>query len=162
MPEPTYHMRLRGREITDQDEMRSILSTHDFVTLAMCKDNSPYLVTVNHVYDPESNCVYFHCANAGKKLDYLDANPVVWGQALEDRGYVEGECDYDYRTVQFKGKARPVTDLSEKRRALEMMIEKMEESPEQAKKKFIKASSLDKVSVYRIDIEHMSGKKRVE
>ena len=160
MPEENYHLRRKEKAIKDAAELLEILSQQCVVTVAMCKDDRPYLVSLNYFFDPKKNSLYFHCASEGKKLDYLTANNSVWGQVLEDNGYISGECDYAYRTVHFKGRTRQVTSLTEKRRALELLIEKMERDPDKAKREHIKGDSLDRVAIYRIDIEEMTGKKR--
>ena len=156
-----YHMRRTEREILDASELLSIMSGAKFMTIAMCSGEEPYLVTVNHVCDPATKSIYFHCAKVGKKVDFLNANPRVCGEVMEDRGYVQGECDYDYRSVHFRGRASPVNDISEKRKALNLMMEKLEKNPEEAKKRFINNDSLAKVIIYRIAIESMTGKMRV-
>jgi nitroimidazol reductase NimA-like FMN-containing flavoprotein (pyridoxamine 5'-phosphate oxidase superfamily) len=161
MTNQLYHMRRTEREILDEQELRSIVSRAKYMTVAMCKNSEPYLVTVNHVCDSEAKAIYFHCAKEGKKVEFLESNPRVFGEVMEDRGYVEGECDYDYRSVHFKGRASKVSDLTEKRKALDLMIEKLEKNPEVAKKEFIDKSSLMNVMIFRIDIETMTGKKRV-
>ncbi len=157
----SYHMRRKEREITSRKEMTGLLARLPHVTIAMCRDGIPYLVTVNHAFDAKANSIYFHCASSGKKLDFIEANPIVMGQAMEDRGYVDNECDYDYRTVHFEGIARRVTSQREKLRALELLVAKFETDSEEARKRFIKAASLKRVSVFRIDIDKMSGKMRV-
>ena len=50
---------------------------------------------------------------------------------------------------------------AEKRKALNLMIEKLEKNPAAAKKKFIKESSLSKVLTVRIDVTEMAGKSNV-
>jgi nitroimidazol reductase NimA-like FMN-containing flavoprotein (pyridoxamine 5'-phosphate oxidase superfamily) len=40
-----YHMRRNDKEITDPSEMKKLLEKVKFVTIAMAKDNMPYLVT---------------------------------------------------------------------------------------------------------------------
>ena len=80
-------MRRKDKEITDQAAIKKILYETHYVTLAMVKDNEPYLISLSHVYDEEKNCIYFHCASEGKKLDYLKENNTVWGQAIKDYGY---------------------------------------------------------------------------
>jgi nitroimidazol reductase NimA-like FMN-containing flavoprotein (pyridoxamine 5'-phosphate oxidase superfamily) len=149
MTKRVYHMRRIEREIHDRAELLSIMSNARYITLAMCDRNEPYLVTVNHVFAPRAKAVYFHCARDGKKVAFLSKNPRVCGEAIEDRGYVEGECDYDYRSVHFYGKAAHVRDITEKRHALNLLIEKLEKDPESAKKEFIGRSSLAKVKVFR-------------
>ena len=41
----------------------------------------------------------------------LRANPSVWGQVIEDRGYLPGQCSHAYRSVMFEARAEFVTDL---------------------------------------------------
>jgi nitroimidazol reductase NimA-like FMN-containing flavoprotein (pyridoxamine 5'-phosphate oxidase superfamily) len=98
----SFHVRRREREITDTEEMRQVLKTTKYVTVALCMNNEPYLVALSHGYDQEHSCLYFHCANEGKKLVYAQANNRVWGQAVLDFG-VTDECDYAYTSVHFSG-----------------------------------------------------------
>jgi nitroimidazol reductase NimA-like FMN-containing flavoprotein (pyridoxamine 5'-phosphate oxidase superfamily) len=161
MKAKSYHMRRTEREITSRKEITELLSGLPHVTFAMCKDGAPYLVTVNHAYDLDANRIYFHCASSGKKLDFIKANPIVMGQVIEDRGYVKDECDYDYRTVHFEGVASEVKSSQERLRALALLVAKFEADTDEARKKFIKAASVKRVVVYRIDISRMTGKMRV-
>jgi len=43
-------------------------------------DNEPYLVSLSNGYDEAINCLYFHCADEGKKAAYLKANSKLWGK----------------------------------------------------------------------------------
>jgi hypothetical protein len=73
------HLRRKEKEITDEAAMKKVLKTTQYVTIAMTRDDQLYLVSLSHGYDEENRCIYFHCANKGKKLDYLEANDLVWG-----------------------------------------------------------------------------------
>ena len=125
----------------------------------MCLDNEPYLVTLSHGYDEERNCIYFHCAAEGKKIVILQANNRVWGQALVDRGYVQGACDHLYATTQFKGRVTFVENVAEKEHALKLMIESLDDHPEELIKKQLLPQSVQRARIGRIDIDYMSGKK---
>ena len=98
-----YHFHHPEKMFTDRAELLEIIAGQRLMTLAMAEDGQPYLITVNYGFDAEANCFYFHCAPEGKKLDYLRANPNVWGQVIENRGYVTGKCDHAYRSVHFAG-----------------------------------------------------------
>jgi uncharacterized protein len=152
-------IRRKDKEITDVNEMKKILKTAKYVTVAMCSDNEPYLATLSHSYDENKNCIYFHCAAEGKKIDILHANNRVWGQALIDHGYVQGSCDQLYATTQFSGKVTFVESTAEKEHALKLMIQKLDNNPEELIKKQLLLPSIQKVKIGRIDIECMSGKK---
>jgi nitroimidazol reductase NimA-like FMN-containing flavoprotein (pyridoxamine 5'-phosphate oxidase superfamily) len=137
--------------------MRRVLAQTRYVTVALCKDNQPYLVALSHGYDAKRNCLYFHCAKEGKKLDYAAANPNVWGQAVLDY-YVAGECDYTYTCVHFSGTLTLVTDAAEKMHGLEVMVHQATPNPE-GKLAKLKPERVEVVTIGRIDINYMSGKK---
>ncbi len=161
MKAKSYHMKRKEREITSRKELTGLLAELPHVTVAMCKDGVPYLVTVNHAYDKMANIIYFHCAKTGKKMDFMRANPIVMGQVIEDRGYVKDECDYDYRTVHFEGIASEVTSPKETMHALSLLVGKFEQDTNEAREKFIKADTVKRVLVCKINIESMTGKMRV-
>jgi len=155
-------IRRKEKAITDRAEIKSILLKSKYVTLAMCYDNSPYLVTLSHGFDPEENICYFHCASKGKKIDYLKNTDEIWGQAFIDKGYAKGECNHHYASVHFQGEVKFVTDVREKRKALTIMIDQLEEDPElrqEVKKKQLLETALKRVTIGKILIREMSGKK---
>lgn len=154
------HWELRKTEqaIETEDEMRSILRESHYVTMAMCLDNEPYLVTISHGYDAERNAIYFHCAHEGKKIDILRANPVVWGEAVMDRGYDGPECKQDYSTTQFRGRVSFPEDIEEKRHGLTALLSQFGADVE---KFFAKEDTDEKVrgvNIGRVDIDLMTGK----
>ena len=154
-----YPMRRSQWEIEDKDEIKKILRSSKHVTLAMCNDNRPYLVTVNHAYDENMNCLYFHSAKEGKKIDYIKSNNLVWGQVLEDYGYLQGECNYLYASVHFSGRVSFVEKKEEKIRALTMMIEKLDHDPEVTIQKHLTEDCMRRTAIGRIDLEYMTGKR---
>jgi hypothetical protein len=152
-------IRRKEKEITDRNKMSAILQKAEYITVAMCKDNEPYLVTLSHGYDRERNCIYFHCAKEGKKIDILMEHNIVWGQALLDKGYVQDACDHLYATTQFMGRVTFVEKYEEKRHALEVMIKELESDPKKVMNEQLTEKSIKGVQIGRIDIEYMSGKK---
>jgi len=155
----SFHVRRKEREITDPEEMQKSLKQANYVTIALCLNNEPYLVSLNHGYDQARNCLYFHCAPEGKKLIYAKANPKVWGQAVLDFG-VTDECDYSYTCVHFRGNLSLISDLPEKKHGMEILVRQVALNPESKLAK-IKPEKLDKTTMGRIDIEYMSGKKHL-
>ena len=154
-------MRRTDKQITDAEKMKNIIESAKFVTIAMCMDNSSYLVTLSHGYDRQRNCVYFHGAREGKKIEFLKANSLVWGQALNDLGYVNGQCNHLFETVHFSGRVTFLETLEEKREALRCMIKSLEKSPERgiAAASSIKEERLANTMFGRIDIDFMTGKQ---
>lgn len=153
----SFHVRRKDREITDPQTLRDVLKQTKYITVSLCMENEPYLVSLSHGYDEPHNCLYFHCAPEGKKLAYLKANNKVWGQAVLDYG-VTDECDYAYTSVQFSGTMRLIEDLAEKQHGMEVMVRQLSEHPEEKLAK-IKPEKLAKTTMGRIDITYLSGKQ---
>jgi len=156
----SYHqLRRKEQEIKDTGELKEILAKTQYVTVAMCRDNEPYLVTLSHGYDEKRNAIYFHCAFEGKKIDFLRANNRVWGQAFIDRGYVPGQCDHLFSSVQFSGRVSFVEDTEEKQHALAVMINQLEREPGPVMAAKVTKARVEKTCIGRIDIDFISGKR---
>jgi len=153
------HTRHLDKVIADPAEIVRIVAGQKFLTLALCAVSQPYLVTLSHAFDADRNCFYFHCAPTGRKLDLIRANPRVYGQVLDDCGYVAGECEHRYRTVQSDGRAETVADPDEKLHALRLLIERLEPTPDPVKARLLRPERLDGVAVIRVKVESWSGKK---
>ena len=153
-----YHIRRKDREIKSRAEIIDIVNRQKLLTIAMCKDGEPYLITANYGFDEKNNCFYIHCARRGKKIDFLRANPKVWGTIVEDNGYVQGECEHKYRSVHFEGEAELITDLERKREALEFMIDFLEEEPERGKREFITKTKFLNTMIIKIKVSRFTGK----
>ncbi len=152
-----FHIRRQDREITDQQTLRNILKSTKYVTIALCNNNEPYLVSLSHGYDEQHNCLYFHCAKEGKKIEYIKANDKVWGQAINNYE-VKGECEYTYTCVHFSGRITLLEDATEKFEALKCIIRQLSTNPEEKIAK-VRPEKLQKTGIGKITIAYMSGKK---
>jgi len=159
---PRYHMRREDREIKDPAEIRQILKQGKFATIALCRKNEPYLVTLNYGFDSERSVLYFHCAPKGLKLDFLAQNPRACATVVEDHGYVQTECDHHYRSVVLWGGLSRVEDLAEKRHAVEVMQNSLETDPGIVRTKSpVTDASLAQVAILSLAIEESSGKQNL-
>ena len=154
-----YHLRRKEKAITVTAELEAILGRQQICTLALSREDEPYLVTLDYLYDSSSRCIYFHCAQSGKKIEFWQTNSRVYGQVMEDLGYIKGECDHGYRSVHFWGTMSFVSDLEEKTAILTQMIAKFESDVEAMNARFLKPASLKSVMVGKITLEGKSGKK---
>jgi nitroimidazol reductase NimA-like FMN-containing flavoprotein (pyridoxamine 5'-phosphate oxidase superfamily) len=155
----TYHLRRQDKALDDDEALFRILSSQRYVTIAMCRGGEPYLVNLNHGFDRDKRRIYFHCAPEGKKIDFLRSNPKVWGQVVEDLGYIDGECDHAYRSVMFSGRVGFLETIEDKRTALEIMIRQQESRPEPVIERTLESKKLAATCVGFIDIEEISGKE---
>ena len=159
-----YHMNRSDREIEDKLELKRIVRNGKFVVISMCSDNSPYVVTMNYGYDDRKNALYFHAAFKGLKMDIIKQNSNVCATVIEDLGYKPGECDHGYRSVVFWGKMSVIDDLEEKKYGLNILLNHLEEQPDEVKKKLLKEDSRYEkmqMAILRLDIEEMTGKEGV-
>jgi nitroimidazol reductase NimA-like FMN-containing flavoprotein (pyridoxamine 5'-phosphate oxidase superfamily) len=74
-------------------------------------------------------------------------------------GYQQGSCDHLFQTTQFRGAVEFVTDVSEKRRALEVMVRQIDEDPEPIINSQLNESSIERITIGKIKIDYMSGKR---
>ncbi|MBN2003038.1 MAG: pyridoxamine 5'-phosphate oxidase family protein [Anaerolineae bacterium] len=154
-----YHLRRSEKAITASEQLLAIIHGQKYMTLALALDDEPYLVTLSYAYDNAAQCFYFHCAAEGRKMDYLRRNPVVWGQIVEDGGYLDGKCSHAFRAVQFRGTVSFLEDAEEKRAALELMIDHLESDPDMVKQKQITGKTVDRVTIGKVTVEFMTGKQ---
>ena len=162
----TYHMRRSDKEIKDKAKLAKILRETSYVTLALSKEGEPYVVALSHSYDEAANCLYFHCAAEGKKLDFMRANPLVSGVAVIDHGYYAEQCSHLYVSAVFKGRVTFVEDVEEKRKILAHMIGAQEKKKPAELMKRLEGpqvgANLARTAVGRIAIEELTGKKSAE
>jgi nitroimidazol reductase NimA-like FMN-containing flavoprotein (pyridoxamine 5'-phosphate oxidase superfamily) len=76
-----------------------------------------------------------------------------------DGGYVQGVCDHLYATTQFRGRVTFVEDTEDKEHALRVMIQSLDDNPEEIIEKQLTPESIQRVTIGRIDIDYSSGKK---
>ena len=155
-------MRRKDREITDINKIMEILGECKVMRLGMCLDNIPYVTPLNFGYElTERGFVfYFHCAPEGKRLDIIGQNPNGFA-AIDNRGTItpaEKACGYscDYKSVMALGTARVITDNSEKKHALSLLMKA------QTGKDFtFEDNDLEGVSVVAVDVSEISAKARI-
>jgi len=149
-------MRRSEREIKDRGAIESILERATICRVAFSHDNLPYIVPLNFGY--VDNCLYFHSAPEGKKIEIIKQNSNVCFEVDVDVELVEGgkACDWTvrYRSVVGFGKAFLVDDPKEKRRALDIIVghysDRSYEYGDEA---------INKVAVVKVEIESMTGKQ---
>lgn len=148
-------MRRKDKEI-DTDEAISFLTKCEYGVLSTVgNDGQPYGVPLNYAY--KDNCIYFHCALTGHKIDNIDNNPKVSFCTVGDTKVLPSEFSTNYVSVVVFGVASEVQG-AERYNALVLLLEKF--SPEfiGEGKKYIEKK--DKATrVFKIEIQHISGKR---
>ena len=149
-------MRRKEKEILDREEIESIIKKADVCRLGLSDKNIPYIVPLNFGY--KENCLYFHTAKAGKKIDMIKTNNRVCFEMDIDHEVVRAEnpCDWNmkYRSVIGYGRAFLLEDIDEKRRALDIIVEHYSGRLNEYDEKLV-----NRLAIIKIQVKSMTGKK---
>lgn len=148
-------MRREEREIKDRKTLESIIMRAEVCRLALSGSEYPYVVPLNFGF--RDNCLYFHSAREGRKIDMIRENGNACFELDVDTELIEGEkaCDWGmrYQSVIGFGKAILVDDHDMKREALSIIMEHYSGGSLEFHPKLI-----DSVIIIKLPIESMTGK----
>lgn len=71
----------------------------------------PYGMPMNHFYNPEDGCIYFHCGRAGHRLDAIKRCSKASFCVCEQGYKAAGDWAYKVRSVIVFGKIEIIDDL---------------------------------------------------
>jgi nitroimidazol reductase NimA-like FMN-containing flavoprotein (pyridoxamine 5'-phosphate oxidase superfamily) len=153
--------RREERTMNTAQEMELLLKRMPVGRLAVMTEDGPYIVALNFLFLEGS--IYFHSAQAGRKIEALRAASRVCflvddvgPQVLWERGCGISQI---YKSVICFGKAEFVEGPIEKRRILESMVRKF--VPANYHLPPLSDQNIKKTAVVKIVIESMSGKENV-
>ena len=155
-------MRRSDREITDFQELITVMRGCDVCRRALHDEPYPYFLPLNFglEVDGETVRLYFHGANTGTKYDLIAKNPNV---AFErDRGHARildeehGNCTLTYESGIGQGRISVVPD-ADKERALRVLMAQYRAPDFPYSQAVIPATT-----VLCLTVEHMTGKRRVK
>ena len=148
-------MRRTDREITNLAEILDIIRSCHIMRLGTCRGGIPYVVPLNYGY--EDGSIYFHCAPAGEKLDFIRENSLVCFEIDTDieliRAPEPSGFRMMYRSVIGWGHAFLSEEETEKIKALDILM-RQHQGPEGP----YSDNALRRVMLVRIDIDRMTGK----
>ena len=121
----------------------------------MDEDGYPYTVPLN--YCVEQQTIFFHAAQAGRKLHCIAADPRVSFSVVTHHAVQAAQFTTYYRSVHVSGRARLVDNRSEKRRALVLLAEKYTPGFEESAGVYIDKAA-EHTAVCAIEIETLTGK----
>jgi nitroimidazol reductase NimA-like FMN-containing flavoprotein (pyridoxamine 5'-phosphate oxidase superfamily) len=151
-----HELRRKDRAIT-QTEALALLNRAEYGILStISQKDQPYGVPLNFCVIDGS--IYFHCAHTGQKIDSIEDNQNVSFCVVGKTQLLPEKFSTKYESVIAFGVAEEVFAVT-KQIALEKLVQKY--SPEFIKKgkKYIE-NSQGKTRVFRININHLTGKAR--
>ena len=104
----------RKNKQISREECAELLTRETRGYLAVHGDGDyPYVTPMNHFYDAEDGCIYFHCGKSGHRLDALGRSDKVSFCVCEQGEREEGDWAYHVRSVVVFGRIEIIDDLSE-------------------------------------------------
>jgi nitroimidazol reductase NimA-like FMN-containing flavoprotein (pyridoxamine 5'-phosphate oxidase superfamily) len=152
-------MRRSDKEIKNKETIQWVLKKAQVCRIAFCDNNKPYIVPMNFGFD--DNYLYLHSAPEGQKINILSKNRNICFEVDIKNELVKSEiaCDWGmkYYSVIGYGKVDFIDDIEEKKKVLDIIIEKYNENDLESIE--YSKSSLNKVAIFRVEIEEITGKK---
>ena len=150
----------RQDRLLDEARAREILASAHYGYLSMIDlDGKPYGVPLNFVWDSEGlgDCIYFHCANDGRKLDIIECHEFVSFCVVGDVNLLPSQFTTEYESIILNGEATIITSDEERMYALELLLKKLSPNDMEVGMKYAR-KSFYRTELVRIDIETWSGK----
>ena len=152
-------MRRHNQQLT-ADECIEVLNRCTSGVLAVLGDNGyPYAVPLSYAY--KDDCLWFHGALTGHKIDAIDGCPKVSFCVIDKDDVVPEKLTTVYRSVIAFGKAHVLDDERKIAQGARIIGEKYLPGMHDRIGSEI-AQSMPRLTVIRMDIEHMTGKEGVE
>ncbi len=154
-------MTRRELEVTDINQILTILDNSKYLHLGLSDDDFPYVLPMNYGYAMEDGklTLYLHGAKQGYKLDVIRKNPCCSFAMEHEIVPFEGKiaCQYgvSYYCLMGRGKATIVDDPQEKIRALTLLMKAQTRKDFEFNEKLVSI-----VSVIRVDVDSYTAKHR--
>ena len=132
-----------------ESETRGVLSVQG-------DDGYPYGMPMNHFYNAEDGCIYFHCGKVGHRLDALRRCDKV-SFCVYDQGYRnEGEWAYNVKSVIAFGRMELIEDMEQIVRIKRLLSLKFIQDEEHIRKEI--EQSAHRTLLMKLVPEHICGK----
>lgn len=159
-------MRRAGREVRDLEELRAIVERAQVLRVGSLDEEGPFIVPVSFGYELGEKdgapawTFWLHSAGEGRKADAWRARPEVALELDVPAGVITGDfaCAYSYafESVMATGVAREVADPAEKTHGLGLIMAHMAPGAPVS----FSEEAVGRVSVWRIDVHRLTGKRR--
>ena len=156
-----HGMTKREFSITDEQELRRVLSSAKVLRLGLSVDNEPYIYPMNYGYTLENGelKLYLHSAVKAHKLELIRENPDVCFQLDCDNIPFEGKvaCQYglSYSSVSGRARAVLVEDVEEKMEAMSILMKTQTGGDFTFNERLVSI-----VAVIRLDVTEFTAKHR--
>lgn len=147
----------RADRAVSEDRARQFLAESEYLTLSMVDpDGLPYGVALS--FAVMDGGLYFHSAFEGYKCTCIGSGAPCCVTAQQHVENLPQHYTAGYRSAVAFGRVAPVTDESERRRALYTICEKYAPADREGIRRYVESAG-HTAAVYRVDIESITGKE---
>ena len=125
---------MKTKILADRAEMEAVIARCPYCLVGLTDDEgAPYVIPMNFAY--ADGIIYLHSGPEGSKVRFAEQRPRVCITFCEGHELVwmhaQMACSYSMkaRSVMCRGSVRRLTDLAEKRRALDLMMRHYTDTP---------------------------------
>ncbi len=164
-PRPLAEVRRKDRQVTDEQWIRAMLRETALATLATLDGEQPFLHMNLFAFDEDKQVIYIHTARLGRTRSNIIHNTRVC-LGLSEMGRLLPadtalEMSVEYASVVVFGRASLVSDQSEARHGLQLLLDKyFAHLHAGSDYRPITDEELARTQVYRIEIDEWSGKRK--
>ena len=150
-------MRRNDKEIVDLDEMEEILKNGTVCRIGLNDNGRTYIVPMNYGY--RKGCIYLHSAHEGRKIELMNKSSEVCFEIETDVAVLKNDkaCNFSmqYRSIIGYGTIEILQSPEQKKKGLEALLHHNSERTDWD----IPEKTLEHVTVLKLDIKEMTGKK---
>lgn len=155
----------RNDRAADEDWIREFLRESAVGVLATVRDGQPFVNSNIFVYNEDRNAIYLHTARTGRTRDNVETASKVAFTVFETGRLLPAdealEFSIEYGGVVVFGAASVVEDSEEAEHGLQLLLDKYAPHLKPGRDyRPITAGELKRTSVFRLDIESWSGKRK--
>jgi len=148
---------VRKNKQLSTEECIAILTNEKRGVLSVLGDNDyPYGMPMNHYYNAEDGCIYFHCGKVGHRLEALQKHDKV-SFCVYDEGFCkEGDWALTIKSVIVFGRMTIIDDMDTIIDITTRLSHKFTQDDAYIQKEL--AGFSHKTLLLRLDAEHICGK----
>jgi nitroimidazol reductase NimA-like FMN-containing flavoprotein (pyridoxamine 5'-phosphate oxidase superfamily)/GNAT superfamily N-acetyltransferase len=148
----------RQDKILDDERTLNLLETGEYGFLAICGINGyGYGIPINYVF--YDNCIYFHCAVEGYKLENIQQNNRVSFCIVGRTQVIPQKFLITYESAFVFGRIMYDLPEDERHKALNLLVAKYSPDFTDISHAYI-SKSFHRTLILKLEIEHVSGKSK--
>ena len=151
-------MRHKDRQVSAEEAMEYLKASVYGVLSTVGPDGEPYGIPLTYAVEEGGKSLVFHCARDGYKLDCFAVNPRAHFVAVQETNVLPEEFSIEYKSVMVSGNLEEIEDREEKIRCAQVVGDKYSTISSEG----YANRAVDKIRVFRLKIEHISGKRLVK